>query len=200
VVVAVTVVVVAVVAASSASAAAAVAGGAGAAAGLGSSDSGHSESKNSEFKEESPAVSPTPKETSPLVGVIEAPIMKVALDEHIASFKEFLVQDQAVDQAIGYKGWDQMSFGEKAREIGANVAHKALDEVSDLAKVVPQLCEEVKGLGTKFLPESLKLPNSGDPVSPIENYENLLAKGHQVIDTVFSTDQAELFCSRGQGK
>ena len=80
----------------------------------------------------------------------------------------------------------------------SNVAHKALDEVTDLVKVFPQLCEEVKELGDRFLPESLKLPNSGEPVSPIENYENMVAKGHEVIDNAFSTDQAEFFTAEAR--
>lgn len=123
----------------------------------------------------------------------EAPIMKAAIEEHVASFTEFLVEDKTTQQATGSKGWDERSFGEKAREIGANVAHKALDEVTDLVKVFPQLCDEVTELSDRFLPESLKLPASGEPVSPINNYENMIAKGHQIIDKVFSTDQAELF-------
>lgn len=195
VVVAVTVVAVAVVAASSASAASAVAGASGAAAGAGirASDSGHSESKKSEPKEEAPPVSAAPKETMPPVDTNEAPAMKAALDEHVASFKEFLMEDKTAQQATRSKGWDDMAFGEKAREMGANIAHKALDEVTDLVKAVPQLCEEVKELGAKFLPEHLKLPNSGNTGNPIENYENLVIKGHKAIDTVFSTDQSEFF-------
>ncbi|GAB4184732.1 MAG: hypothetical protein Tsb0015_01130 [Simkaniaceae bacterium] len=195
VVVAVTVVAVAIVSASSASAASAAAGTAGAAAGAGagSSDFGHSESK-----EESPPVSAAPKETLPSVDTNEAPIMKAALDDHVASFKEFLLEDKAAQEATGSKGWDEMSFGEKAREVGANVAHKALDEVTDLVKVFPQLCEEVKELGDRFLPESLKLPASGEPVSLVENYENMVAKGHEAIDKVFSTDQAELFTAEAR--
>jgi hypothetical protein len=193
----VTVVAVAVVAASSASAASAAAGAA-AGVGAGSSDSGHSESKKSETKEESPAVSANPKEAPPPIDTNEAPVMKAAIDEHVASFKEFLVEDKVAQQATESKGWDEMSFGEKAREVGANAAHKALDEVTDLVKVFPQLCEEVKELGDKFLPESLKLPASGEPVSPVENYENMVAKGHEAIDKVFSTDQAELFTAEAR--
>jgi hypothetical protein len=193
VVVVVTVVVVAVVVASSSSAAVAAVGAAGAAASSGTSDSGHSKSK-----EESPPVFSAATETTPSVDTYEIPIMNAALDEQIASFKEFLVEDQAAQQATGSKRWDEMSFGEKAREMGAHVAHKALDEVTDLVKTVPQLCEEVKELGAKFLPESLKLPDSEDAGSPIENYENLVAKGHQVIDTVFATDQAEFFTAEAR--
>jgi len=184
VVVAVTVVAVAVVAASSASAASAAAG---------ASDSGHSEST-----EESPPVSAAPKETEPPVDTNETPILKAAIDEHVTSFKEFLVEDKAAQQATASKGWDEMSFGEKAREVGAGVAHEALDAITDLVKVVPQLCEEVKELGDRFLPESLKLPAAGEPVSPIENYENMVAKGHKVIDNVFATDQAEFFIAEAR--
>ncbi|HPE84679.1 MAG TPA: hypothetical protein PLO43_00675, partial [Chlamydiales bacterium] len=89
--------------------------------------------------------------------------------------------------------WDDMSLAEKAREVGAHFAHKTLDQVSDLAKVVPQLCQEVRDLGEKVLPESLRLPNTENTASPAQNYENLVAKGHQAIDSVFSTDQADRF-------
>ena len=46
---------------------------------------------------------------------------------------------------------------------------------TDLVKVFLQLCEEMKELGDRFLSESHKLPDSGEPVSPVENYENLVA-------------------------
>ena len=197
IVVAVAIVVVAVVAVSSTTAATAVAGAAGAAASgavSGSSDSSHSESK-----EEPPSISAVPKETSPpLTDANEAPVMKAAIGEHISAFKEFLVEDKAAQQIDRSKGWDEMSFGEKAREAGSNIAHQAFDEIADLAKVVPQLCEEAKELGSKFLPESLKLPDSEDIESPIENYENLVANGHKAIDAVFSTDQAELFTAEAR--
>ncbi len=197
VVVAVTAVTVALVIASSASAASAAAGAVGATAvtgiGSGSSDSSHSESK-----EEPPPISAIPKEP-PLIDVNEAPVMKAATDEHVSSFKEFLVEDKAAQEATSSKGFNDLSFGEKAREAGANIAHQAFDEITDLVKVVPQLCEEVKELGPIFLPNSLTPPNnSGDTGSPIENFENLVAKGHETIDNVFSTDQAGLFTAEAK--
>ncbi|MEX0962299.1 MAG: hypothetical protein WDZ28_05540 [Simkaniaceae bacterium] len=134
----------------------------------------------------------------PPVDTNEVLVIKAALDEHISSFKEFLVEDQAAEQATGFKGWDEMSFGEKAREVGSGFAHEVLDAVTDLAKIVPQLCEELKEIGDRFLPESLKLPDSEKTVSPIENYENLVAKGHKAIDGVFSTDQAEFFTAEAR--
>ncbi|MEM8629582.1 MAG: hypothetical protein AAGF04_05930 [Chlamydiota bacterium] len=82
--------------------------------------------------------------------------------------------------------------------MGAGVAHEALDTITDLAKVVPQLCEEAKELGDRFFSESLKLPAVGEQLSPTENYESLVAKGHKVIDTVFSTDQGEFFTAEAR--
>jgi len=190
IVVAVTVVAVAVVAASSASAASAAAGAAGAVAGagVGSSDSGHSDSKKPEPNEEAP----------PPIDTNEAPMMKAAIDEHVASFKEFLVEDKAAHQATSPKGWDEMSFGEKAKEVGSGFAHQAYDEIAGLVKVVPQLCEEAKELGSRFLPDILIPPSNGEMGIPMENYENLVAKGHEVIDNVFSTDQARLFTAEAK--
>lgn len=195
VVVAVAAVAVAVVAASSASAASAIAGvsGAAASAGTGSSDSGHCKSK-----EDSLPVSTTPKEIMPSVDTTEASIVKVVLDEHVASFKKFVVEDKTAQQTTDSKGWDEISFGEKAREVGSSFAHEALDAVTDLAKVIPQFCEEVKELGARFFPKSFKLLDFEEAVSPIENYENVVAKGHQAIDNAFSTDQAELFTAEAR--
>ena len=195
VVVAVTVVAVAVVATSSASAASAAAGAA-VGAGAGSTDSGHSESKKSEAKEESPSISDVRKETSPTIDTNETPMIKATIDEHITSFKEFLVEDKTAQQVASSKGWDEMSIGEKAKEVGSGFAHQAYDEIVDLVKVVPQLYEEVKELGSKFLPDSLTPPNNGDVGSPTENYGNMIAKGHEIIDNVFSTDQARLYTAK----
>jgi hypothetical protein len=195
VVVASTVVIVAVVTTSCAGAATATAGAAGVAASSAGSESGssNSQSRISESKEEITSDSTIPREAPTPADVTNAPIMRTAINEHISSFKEFLMEDKSVQQSTSPKGLDEPSFGEKVREIGANIAHQAYDEIADLVKVVPELCEEVKEIGFRLLPESLTAPNNGDRGSSIENYENLVAKGHEVIDKVFSTDQAELF-------
>lgn len=193
VVVAVTVVTVAVVAASSASAATA-AGAAGAAAGAGS---GPSKSKQSKTNRESSRSAANSKDT-PAVDVNEAPQMKETIDEHMTSFKEFLVEDKAAQQEISSKNWDEMAFSEKARELGSNASHRALDDISDLVKVVPQLCDEVKELGARFLPDGFTPPINGEIGSTMGNYENIVANGHKVIDNVFSTDQAELFTAESK--
>jgi len=190
VVVAVTAVAVAAVAASSAAA--------GAASSAGTAGSVHSESKKSETKAKSPSISSVPKESPPPIDTSEAPVMKVAIDEHIEFFKEFLVEDKAAQQATSSKGWDEISLGEKAKEVGSGFAHQAYDEIIDLVKVVPQLFEEVKELGSNFLPDSLTPPVNGEVGSPMENYEKMVARGHEVIDHVFSTDQARLYTAEAK--
>jgi|GEM_PF-1126018 len=141
------------------------------------------------------------EETGRLLGPIfahDAPIVKATVDEHVASFREFLAEDAATQQTASSKRWDELSFGEKAREMGASFTHQALEEVSDLVKVVPELCEEIKELGTKFLPDSLAPPSGLEMANPMENYEYLATKGHEIIDKAFSTDQAHLFTAEAK--
>jgi hypothetical protein len=188
VVVTVTVVVVMTSSAGTAAAAASAMGAAAKGAASESPDSTKSKSKN----EPSPApVAASPKEEPPTNA--EMPIMKAAIDEQVTSFKEFLVEDKAAQQATASKEWDDLSFGEKTRELGAHLAHQAYDEVTELVQVVPQLCEEVKEIGSKFFPESFSIPNDESNKSPMENYEHLVATGHKMIDNAFSTDQSEFF-------
>jgi len=141
------------------------------------------------------------EETGRILGPIfahDAPIVKATVDEHVASFREFLAEDAATQQTASTKRWDELSFGEKAREVGANFAHQALEEVSDLARVVPELCEEIKELGTKFLPDSLAPPSGLEMANPMEKHEYLATKGHEIIDKAFSTDQADLFTAEAK--
>ena len=174
VVVATAVIVVAVVATCSAGAAAAAAGAAGAAASSGSANK------------------PAPKEpSSPQEIINEAPTLKAVIDEHVASFKEFAAEDVIIQSTDVYR---DPTFGEKARNLGSILAHETLDGISEVASTIPQLGEELKSLGSRILPENM-LPPTENPFmrSPTVNHDNLGAKGHQLIDQVFSTDQAEQY-------
>ena len=123
----------------------------------------------------------------------EPPFVKGAIDKNISSFKEVMAEDIATQRLAESNTWDDMSLVEKAREVGAHFAHKTFDEVSDLAKAIPQLCQEARDLGEKILPENLQLSSIENAASPARNYESLIARGHQAIDNVFSTDQAGRF-------
>ena len=81
---------------------------------------------------------------------------------------------------------------EKARTVGSILAHETLDGISDLASIAPQLLEEIKDIGNRIAPEILSPPSYGE-LTPLENYETLMAAGHEKIDETFSTDLAERY-------
>ncbi len=180
VVVAAAVVVVAVAAASTATAAAAGAGAAGAAAASGS---------EKEKKESAPA-NPPPASNEPS-------LLTTALEEHVSTFKEILVEKNLL-QTPDHLQSSNASFGENARNFGAVLAHQALDGVSELASCVPHLLEEIKDIGSRIVPDHPFPPGDGVEITPVQNYERLIAAGHEKIDWVFSTDQAELYTSEGK--
>ena len=78
------------------------------------------------------------------------------------------------------------SFVEKVREFGASLAHQALDSVTELASVVPQLQQEIVDLGKDFFSGDTTL----EEIKPRKNYEAFVSVGHQKIDEVFATDQS----------
>lgn len=176
-----------------------VAASAGAAAAAASGSNKDEESKPVP-KEETPLSPSIPIDVTPaLTAPNNAPLLKEALDEHIFSFKEFLAEDRFAQESGCSQDWDDRSFGEKARELGGFFAHQAFDGISDLAGAIPQLCEEIKDLGSRILPEGLVPSNKSDFMrDPNDNYENLLARGHKTIDMVFSVDQADLYTSEAK--
>lgn len=124
--------------------------------------------------------------------------LKTALDEHISSFKEMIVEDGLLQAPENSK--IQEEFGEKTRELGAFLAHETLEGISELASCVPQLFEEIREIGSEILPKSFLQHNDLIQNTPMENFEELIASGHQKIDQLFSTDQAELYSTENEGK
>ena len=106
--------------------------------------------------------------------------------EQIKSFKDDVVQQLPITTL---RKTDELSLLEKARDLGSYIAHQALVGAAEITSFVPQLIGEVKDLGSHFILDS---ENSTDFKS-IENFENAIAHGHQIIDKAFSTDIAKLF-------
>lgn len=170
IVVGATIVVVAVLAASSTGAAAALAGAAGAAA----------EAKSSE-KADIPTL---------LEHAGETEILKAAVREHIAEFKEFVAEDIVIQTTDVER---EPTFGEKARELGAYFAHETFEEIADLASLLPQLSQELNDLGDRVIPGE----RSSDPY---ENYHNLVAQGHKMIDGIFSTELSDIYSEEAKAQ
>jgi len=86
-----------------------------------------------------------------------------------------------------------------ARELGSILAHETLEGISEIASIIPQLGEELQELGSRILPQNIIPPSDNDLMgSPKENYENFIAKGHEVIDQAFSTNQAEQYTAEAK--
>lgn len=126
----------------------------------------------------------TKDEVVPL-GVIttnETPILFVTIEEHVSTLKELAIEDQFLENGND----DDLSLSEKARQLGAALAHDVLDEIADLACMIPQLTEELNNVGNRIIPQWFRSPNHSQ-LNATESFERTIATGHERIDQVFST-------------
>lgn len=79
------------------------------------------------------------------------------------------------------------------------LAHQLLDGIHEISSFVPGILDETRIIQERFLPwlppSSHALANDEDEDAPeyIERFRNRIAAGHEVIDTIFSTDYANRF-------
>lgn len=157
-----------------------------ASAGAAATESENSEKNKIESNKQDTISSNTPAEAH------SSPNLKEIIEEHISSFKKLIVEDNLLQSSEDSKKTND-PLGDRARDLGAFLAHETLEGVSQLAAFAPQLLEEIKEIGSRILPNK-PLPNEHLlHATPIENYEHLIAAGHQKIDQVFSTDQAAMY-------
>jgi hypothetical protein len=132
------------------------------------------------------------------LSVSETPILRSVIEEHVSAFKETVAEENSLQTSSYSKGHEDAALGEKFRNLGAILAHETLDGISEITSYVPQLLEEIKSVGHRVLPESLL--HSGDEIeiTPMKNFDNLVAAGHEKIDQVFSTDQAAYHTSEAK--
>lgn len=127
---------------------------------------------------EEPKKAPDIKQEQTLSEVNPPSILKELIQEKLEPIKELANETPDI------------SFREKAREMGAICAHEALDSVVELVSVIPQLQQELVDLGEKLLPEGL-IPEGMK--HPVENFEKAMHAGHEKIDQAFSTNHSELY-------
>lgn len=121
---------------------------------------------------------------------VEAPILTAEIEEHVSTFKEVISKNILQTSNTNNEG---SSFTETVRNFGSILAHQALDGISEVASFVPQLLEEIKDIGYQLIPEVSLFSDNVIAIAPLENYEKLIAQGHEKIDEVFSTNQAQLY-------
>ncbi len=118
---------------------------------------------------------------------IEAlPEVKDAIDEYFLDLKESVAQEEQYPEIEE----NSFIFVERVREVGAHFTHEILDEISDIVAPVAGFCKEISELGSKILPENLLSQTKDNQISAKENFDKSIAKGHQVVDQFFGTDQA----------
>lgn len=92
---------------------------------------------------------------------------------------------------------DEKSFwataAEKAKETGAHITHEVYDAVTDQLSLIP----DVVGAFSKSLPDSLKNTDPFDK-DPRESYHEMVEAGHEKIDEIFGTDQADIYAAGGK--
>ncbi len=108
----------------------------------------------------------------------EPSVLKEVVFEKVESAKCLALEDQ------------DLSFKEKAREMGAILTHEALDTVAELMSIVPQLQQEVIEFAEKILPAG---SISEEMKHSVENYEKMVYAGHEKIDLAFATEQARFY-------
>ncbi len=200
VVVGVTVAVVAIVAVAGTTAASSAAAAVGAAASR--------LAAGTDVKPSSPSISPRPPESPITQGApIETlqsieevlsmpeplPLTRIIQDE-TAPIREALTQAALMEPSIVSNELGRKSLAEQARELGSHMAHKVLDEIAELGSIAPHLLAEISDIGARFVPVGMSLTTiDGEPIGPVGNYNDTVLSLHEVIDGVFSTDQAEFY-------
>lgn len=103
------------------------------------------------------------------------------LDTNLDAFRDQVQIDTLTDT-------NDSTIAEKARTLGSHFVHKAFDEIADIGAMVPKACTAAQGVANGRSPNELASRDANP--TPIQNYEKVIAAGHQKIDQVFSTDQA----------
>jgi hypothetical protein len=118
-------------------------------------------------------------------------VLSQLIEEESSSLRAVLIEDSFYSPPDTPDDW---AFSEKAREVGAHLAHKILDTAATLGSPIPQFCSEIADVTSRIFPES----STADCLlfsqnTPTENYQETVAFLHEKIDTLFSTDQADLY-------
>jgi hypothetical protein len=139
---------------------------------------------------ENPPPTPTPEvipnHSAP---ALESPVLNSIINDHIPELRQQIEASLPSENSIDHNS----QLSEQIREFGSMLAHETLETISELIVCVPQLLEDIKGIGNQILPDAILRPDLGQEITPLKNYEELIATGHETIDELFSTDNAELY-------
>src|SRR5690606_38146244 len=126
--------------------------------------------KTEEFLNDNP-----PRETERAEIASYETLIKETLETQITAFKDSAKEDLNIDESS-----QNSSFLDAIRNMGSNMAHQTLDAVDELGSIIPMVLDAIGQSGKKLLPENFI--SEEELRSPLENYERIMAKGHQMID------------------
>ncbi|NGX45996.1 MAG: hypothetical protein K940chlam2_01177 [Chlamydiae bacterium] len=125
----------------------------------------------------------------------KAPSLEKTIDEKIYSFKE-LASEEVVLESIDYQ--NDPSAKTTFKDLGALLAHETLDGISEVSSMIPRMGEEIKELASHMLPNGILPPENNELFWNADKHEERYAKGHEIIDQAFSTNQAPLYTPEGK--
>ena len=92
---------------------------------------------------------------------------------------------------------DEPSFwafaAEKARETGSHITHEVYDVVTDQLGLIP----DITGAFSEKLPEAFQVTTPFDK-DPREAHQEMVEAGHEKIDEIFGTEQADMYAAEGK--
>ena len=121
---------------------------------------------------------------------------KEVVQQQSAEIKEELAEIIS-DEAFNLIEHEKQSFWQeakdKARETGSHITHEVYEAVTDQFDIIPQ----ISGALSDKLPNPLK---GTDPFEkdPRESYQEMVEAGHEKIDEIFGTDQADMYAADGK--
>ena len=130
-------------------------------------------------------------ETSPSEGF---PVESM-IEERVSTFKETLAEDNYADACANK--YEELSFGEKVRNLASDLAHQVFDEIFGLTRQGAEFKDEIKTIGQKILPEAIFSSDLSEH-SNLEECGKNMVTGHERIDRVFSTDQSWQYTPEGK--
>ena len=152
-------------------------------------ESKHNHSRSEKVENTTVSTEPEIIEVSP-IPLSETPLLMEVIAEQVNEFKDNMVVECLVTSEKSLDP-ESPSFTQNVKEYGIILAHKLLEETSEIVSVVPHLLDEIRDIGERCIPSSVCDLQTSDIYNPIGNFEDTVERGHQAIDNFFGVDQSQ---------
>ena len=145
-----------------------------------------------------------PPSPAPPVEPMAMPTFQEVIQERLSSFKEELLEEELYAARI-----EENPQGPLAREVASLLAHETFDAIAELGSIIPHFRDEVAQASTFVADEierafGFSLFKTDDllpsPINASEEYDHLVAKGHEKLDELFSSSLASHYTPEAKAK